>query len=226
MTDQGAGWAYFIKNEEYKKFLLNYVSEKDISTCSGLAALDLANTRKSSGLRVTGVGTSVCAHQGCIRALGLGDLQKGERYSNMDYIIFLSLQSCGLRSILLSYDIFCQWSKKQQARHISLPCPLQLDPKINLTGVVPKFHLPTHKQLCQTKYSLNLCPGAGRTDSESIERDWANLNPAASSTKEMGEGSRHDIINNLLGDWNYRKVVGLGELLLLHSNMPLYKCYF
>ena len=50
-----------------------------ISTCSGLAALDLANTRKSAGLRVTGVGASICAHQGCIRPLGLGDLQKGER---------------------------------------------------------------------------------------------------------------------------------------------------
>jgi hypothetical protein len=51
-----------------------------ISTCSGLAALDLANTRKSAGLRVTGVGAAVCARQGCIRPLGLGDLQKGERY--------------------------------------------------------------------------------------------------------------------------------------------------
>ncbi|KAF9506633.1 hypothetical protein BS47DRAFT_1305009, partial [Hydnum rufescens UP504] len=224
----GTGWAYFVKNEEYKKFLLNYVSEKMylISTCSGLAALDLANTRKSSGLHVTRVGMSVCACQGCIRALGLRDLQKGKRYSNMDYIIFSSLQSCGLRGILLSYDIFCQWSKKQQARHISLPRPLQLDPKINLTGVVPKFHLPAHKQPCQTKYLLYLHPGAGRTDGESIEHDWANLNPAASSMKEMGEGSHHNIIDDLLSDWNYRKVVGLGELLLLHSNMPLYKCYF
>jgi hypothetical protein len=135
----------------------------------------------------------------------------------MDYIIFSSIQSCGLRGILLSYDIFCQWTKKQQARHTSLPLALQLDPRIQLTGVVPKFHLPAHKQLCHTKFSLNLRPGAGRTDGEGIERDWSNINPAAMSTKEMGEGSRHDTIDDLFGDWNYRKVMGLGTLSPHHS---------
>ncbi|KAF9513214.1 hypothetical protein BS47DRAFT_1296509, partial [Hydnum rufescens UP504] len=210
----GTGWAYFVENKEYKEFLLGYVSEKDISTCSGLTALDLANTRKSMGLHVTGVGASVCAHQGCIRPLGLGDLQKGKQYSNMDFIIFSSLRSCTLRSVLLSYDIFCQWMKKQQARHAKLPPMLHLNPNTKLTGVIPKFHLPAHKQQCHTKYSLNLRPGSGCTDGEGIERDWANINPAALSTKEMGEGSRHDTIDDLFGDWNYRKVMGLGKSLL------------
>jgi hypothetical protein len=26
----GTGWAYFVDNDEYKTFLLNYVSEKDV----------------------------------------------------------------------------------------------------------------------------------------------------------------------------------------------------
>jgi hypothetical protein len=113
--------------------------------------------------------------------------------------------------VLLSYDIFCQWTKKQSARHTKLPPTLQLDPKTKLTGVIPKFHLPAHKQHCHTKYSLNLHPGAGRTDGEGIERDWANINPAAMSTKEMSEGSQHDTIDDLFGDWNFRKVIGLGK---------------
>ena len=138
----------------------------------------------------------------------------------MDYIIFSSIQSCGLHEVLLSYDIFCQWSKKQQTRHALLPAALQLDPAIDLSGVVPKFHLPAHKNICHTKYSLNLCPGCGRTDGEGIERDWSNINPAAMSTKEMGEGSRHDTIDDLFGDWNYRKNVGLGEWLGEHHNWP------
>ncbi|KAF9503757.1 hypothetical protein BS47DRAFT_1402098 [Hydnum rufescens UP504] len=198
------GWAYFVEDEIYKKFLLDFVSKKDISTCSGLAALDLANTRKSTGLRVTGVGASVCARQGCICPLGLGDLQKGKHYSNMDFIIFSSLRSSGLRSMLLSYDIFCQWIKKQAVCHAQLPPLLRLDSKTQLTGVIPKFHLPAHKQQCHTKFSLNLCPGAGHTDGEGIEHNWANINPAANSTKEMGEGSQHNTIDDLFRDWNYR----------------------
>ncbi|KAF9509454.1 hypothetical protein BS47DRAFT_1301444 [Hydnum rufescens UP504] len=123
-----------------------------ISTCSGLAALDLTSTRKLVGLRVTGVGAAVCACQGCICLLGLGDLQKGEQYCNMDYIIFSSLQSCKLHEILLSYNIFCQWPKKQEACHDLLPVALWLDPQITLLGVVPKFHLPAHKDICHMKY--------------------------------------------------------------------------
>jgi hypothetical protein len=37
----GTGWAYFIENEEYKKFLLNYVSEKDVSCSLALPAHEL-----------------------------------------------------------------------------------------------------------------------------------------------------------------------------------------
>jgi Kyakuja-Dileera-Zisupton transposase len=79
----------------------------------------------------------------------------------MDYIIFSSIQSCGLHNVLLSYNIYCQWSKKQQTHHSSLPHALQLNLNINLTGVGPKFHLPAHKPPCHMKFSLNLHPGAG-----------------------------------------------------------------
>jgi hypothetical protein len=41
--------------------------------------MDYANTKNSKGLRVTGVGASICARHGFIRPLGIGDLQKGER---------------------------------------------------------------------------------------------------------------------------------------------------
>ncbi|KAF9508994.1 hypothetical protein BS47DRAFT_1282474, partial [Hydnum rufescens UP504] len=207
----GTGLSYFIEDAPYKSFLLNYVSETDISTCSSLATLDLANTQKSVGLCVTGVGVAVCACQGCICLLGLGDLQKGKRYCNVDYINFSGLQSCGLCEILLSYNIFCQWAKKQEAHHDLLPVALWLDPQITLLGVVPKFHLPAHKDICHMKYLLNLRPGCGQTDGEGIERDWSNINPTAMSMKEMGEGSRHDTIDDLFGDWNYHKNVGLGE---------------
>ncbi|KAF9503087.1 hypothetical protein BS47DRAFT_1369804 [Hydnum rufescens UP504] len=35
------------------------------------------------------------------------------------------------------------------------------------------------------------------------------MNAVAMSTKEMGEGSTHDALNNFWGDWNYHKILGI-----------------
>ncbi|KAF9505610.1 hypothetical protein BS47DRAFT_1433238 [Hydnum rufescens UP504] len=123
----GTGWAYFIEDEIYKKFLLDFMSEKDL------------------------------------QQYGLHHLLKPG--------------SSGLHSMLLSYDIFCQWIKKQA-----------------LTGVILKFHLPVHKQQCHMKFSLNLRPGAGCMDGEGIEHNWANINPATNSTKEMGNSLKTKLL--------------------------------
>ena len=50
-----------------------------MSTCSGLAALDHANSKFSRGYATTGVGVSMCARHEFILKNGVGDLQKGER---------------------------------------------------------------------------------------------------------------------------------------------------
>jgi hypothetical protein len=77
--------------------------------------------------------------------------------------------------------------------------------------LVPKFHLPAHTEKCQKQFSFNLTPHVGRTDGEAPERGWANSNPLSSSTKEMGPGSRRDTLDDHFGDWNYKKVIGLGK---------------
>lgn len=51
-----------------------------MSTCSGLAALDYANTKFSRGYSSTGVGMGVCARHEFIQPNGVGDLQRGERF--------------------------------------------------------------------------------------------------------------------------------------------------
>lgn len=87
---------------------------------------------------------------------------------------------------------------------------MQLDTvNTDVTFFVPKFHLPAHIEKCQTTYSFNFRPGVGRTDGEAPERGWANINPIASSTKEMGPGARRDILDDHFGYSNWRKIVGL-----------------
>jgi hypothetical protein len=50
-----------------------------MSTCSGLSALDHANTKFSRGYGSTGAGMGLCARHEFVQRNGAGDLQKGER---------------------------------------------------------------------------------------------------------------------------------------------------
>jgi hypothetical protein len=52
---------------------------RQMSTCSGLAALDYANTKYSRGYAATGVGMVVCARHEFVLPNSVADLQKGER---------------------------------------------------------------------------------------------------------------------------------------------------
>jgi len=51
-----------------------------MSTCSGLAALDQANTKFNRGYATTGAAVSVCGRHEMVQPEGAVDLQKGERY--------------------------------------------------------------------------------------------------------------------------------------------------
>ncbi|KAJ7858228.1 hypothetical protein B0H14DRAFT_3085090 [Mycena olivaceomarginata] len=82
----GPGLGYFAHPDKYRRHLKNYVAKKDISTCIAFAALLQKDTRGTAGLRTSGVGGCVCARHECVLPHGIGDLQKGERFANMDYM--------------------------------------------------------------------------------------------------------------------------------------------
>ncbi len=134
------------------------------------------------------------------------------RYANMDYIFASSLRGPKPRRLVTSYDIACQWSINAPSRLPMLPPLIRFNPKdLCFEEVIPKFHIAAHGKICQSIYSLNFQTGMGRTDGENIERGWAWMNPAALSTREMGEGSRQDSLDNQWGAWNWDRVVRMGE---------------
>ncbi|KAJ7738201.1 hypothetical protein B0H16DRAFT_1325537 [Mycena metata] len=161
-----------------------------MSTYSGLAALDYANTKFSRGYSATGVGVGVCARHEFVQSNGVGDLQKGEQYANMDWIFACILAHKDPRLLkIISYDIVCQWWKNLRERLKVLP------PRVRLVLVmaffrfiIPKMHIHSHTLVCQMFFSLNLVPGSAQTDGEGIERPWAHIGGVASSTREMGPG--------------------------------------
>lgn len=134
----------------------------------------------------------------------------------MDYIVLSTLHATQLKSALLSYDISCQWMKNLKTRLAEYPEELQIDlSAIDIRFAIPKFHLPAHGASCQTEFSLNFMEGVGHTCGEGIEQVWSGMNAVAMSGREMGPGSRQDLLDLHCAAWNYRKNVGLGTCLRL-----------
>ncbi|KAF8069148.1 hypothetical protein FPV67DRAFT_1448949 [Lyophyllum atratum] len=214
--DLGQGSAYFVEQKGYNVHLELHKDETEPkSNCSRHDAVNLSNAKPGQSHAATGVGTIECARHNMKRPNAVGDLQFGERYCNMDYLFYRSLFTSKVKFIYVSYDIACQWSINLQHRMFKMDHEFFMyNGRTFVKFLVPKFHLPAHVSGCCNRFSFNLTIGVGRTDGEAPERGWAEVNPLAASTKEMGPGSRRDTLDAHFGDYNWRKVVGMGPTFL------------
>ncbi|KAF7325365.1 CxC2 domain-containing protein [Mycena sanguinolenta] len=213
--DLGSGWAYMVETQRYREYLRGVTSQKEMNTCSGLAALDHANTKFSRGYSTTGVVMGVCGRHEFVQPNGVGDLQKGERFSNTDYVVasILILKDPRLRKFL-TYDIACIWAIHLLERLKKLPPHVRLVIVAALIRfAIPKMHIHSHTLLCQLLYSLSIILGAAQLDAEGIERAWAGIGGVAASTRAMGPGARHDVLDCQWSHWNWQKLVGIVALL-------------
>ncbi|KAJ6473046.1 hypothetical protein C8R45DRAFT_1103639 [Mycena sanguinolenta] len=213
--DLGSGWAYMVDTDPYREYLRGVTTQKEMNTCSGLAALDHANTKFSRGYSTTGVAMGVCGRHEFVQPNGVGDLQRGERFSNVDYVLacILRLKDTRLRK-LLTYDIACIWAIHLLERLKKLPPHVRLIIVLAFVRfAIPKMHIQGHTLLCQLLYSLNILLGSGQLDAEGIERAWAGIGGVAASTRDMGPGARHDVLDCQWSHWNWQKLVGIIELL-------------
>ncbi|KAJ7234341.1 hypothetical protein C8J57DRAFT_1531743 [Mycena rebaudengoi] len=210
----GPGWGYFVEPQSYRRHLKTYVPEKDITTCIAFAALLQKDTRMTKGLRCSGVGGAVCSRHECMRAHGLGNLQKGERYVNMDFILMACLVGFTLAMLTVSYDIACQWEVNLAARNQKLPTELQLPlDDITVQCALPVWHAGSHEDDCRNQNSLSFKKGVGKSDGEGVERTWAVLNPASYHTKDAGKGVREDVLEDKIDSHNFLKNIGQGDAL-------------
>ncbi|KAJ7216212.1 hypothetical protein C8J57DRAFT_1440543 [Mycena rebaudengoi] len=181
----GQGLAYFVDRDSYMEYIKKYVHQEEISTCSGFQAMFLANLKRVCGQHTSGVGGVTCTRHNMWRGCGFGDLQKGEQFCNMDFILFSSLRDFEILYLMLTYDIACQYYKKFWDRMRTLPEYLHLNiPEANVFFKIPNFHIGGHKSACYAPYSLHFTFGAGQT-------------------KEMGPGSWQDTLDDILGANNY-----------------------
>ena len=128
-----------------------------------------------------------------------------------------------MRDIKISYDIACKWSINLDTCFKTFHKDIDLS-KLSITHLVPKFHLPAHDPKCQVQYSFNYAHGVGRTHGETVEQEWAYINLAALSTREMGPGARHSALDDSWGGWNWKKVLGLGKFNSHPHGSIRYRC--
>jgi hypothetical protein len=146
------------------------------------------------------------------------------RFIYADYALASSvayLTTLGSLKIGLTYDVWCHWITNFQRRAQNLPPSISLPPIFHrdLVGAIPKWHLIGHDQSCYVRWSLDHTQYVGRMEGEGPERVWAHLNEHSGSTSEQGPGVRTDTINNLAYEWNYEKMVGMGEF-SMHIRIP------
>ncbi|RXW12053.1 hypothetical protein EST38_g13799, partial [Candolleomyces aberdarensis] len=209
------GYAYVVEESAFQEYLKKHENETEPkSTCSRHDAVNLADMRPGQGYASSGIATVECSRHNAKRPLAICDMQRGEKYCNMDYITILSIQLCFLKLYLISYDIVCQWFIHlfQRISQIDPSSPL-LQSDVEIRFLVPKFHLPAHIPACRNRFAFMLTPGAALGDGEAPERGWGELNPLATSTREMGPGTRRDTLDYHFGDYNWRKIVRLGDSL-------------
>ncbi|KAH8802319.1 hypothetical protein DL96DRAFT_1718947 [Flagelloscypha sp. PMI_526] len=161
------GVGYFVMRELYNAYVLKHAGTVEVSTCAAFHAMRW-DDRQTTGLRSTGIGACACSHHEVIRPMGA-----------------------------VSYDIACQWRKNLDSRALNLPPSLQRPPTApKIQSGIPVWHASDHVLPCRMANSLSVKDGTGRTDGEGMERVWSRNNGMASSTKEQGEGSHRDNLDD------------------------------
>ncbi|KAF7288129.1 CxC2 domain-containing protein [Mycena chlorophos] len=242
----GKGFGYFVHTDAYKTHLLKYVKEEEViaflvlitngtdsycpsqfHACASFAALRQKDTKVTTGLRVSGVGGVICARHGLVRRQGMGDLQKGERYANMDFIVLATLEKEEVKAVTITYDVACHWQVLLPTRAALIRSRGGITTDLSsfkMQFALPVWHAAAHEVNCRTTNTLSYALGVGKTDGEGIERTWSLLNPIAWSTKEMGEGARHDALEDKIDHLNFEKNIGFGKTLLRKLIVALAEC--
>ncbi|KAJ7820067.1 hypothetical protein B0H14DRAFT_3472555 [Mycena olivaceomarginata] len=145
----------------FQLFVETLGEQKEMSTCTSLAALDHANTKYAQGYAATGCGMITCGRHEIVCKNGVGDLQAGEKYGNMDYIVASAWRHLrNLLFFLLSYDIMCQWMKNLCERLLKLPPALRSQlAHYFVKFVIPKLHILGHPQILPRFLFVALHPG-------------------------------------------------------------------
>ncbi|KAL1712057.1 hypothetical protein EV715DRAFT_171635, partial [Schizophyllum commune] len=174
----------------------------------------VTNSRsRDRNLAASGVGTYACARHGLFIPHTTVDYQKGEAQMNTDYSTSCLIEglSAETHRILIAYDIMCEYIVNLKTRLAE--GPYLTNRAIDIEAAVGKFHLGAHIRECFAKFSPNFIKGAGQLDGEILETLWATLEKLASNTRSMSPAHRQEVLDLLMNDMNWKKIIQLVDAL-------------
>jgi hypothetical protein len=182
----------------------------------------------TKNLEATGIGACACTAHGVF--LSAADFKHGERsydytipyaiksnisshrQAYMDNVLHRAFQlSPAVKRFIISYDINCQYSIHLLDRFKKCHPHLKV-PEAELLFSIGSFHLGAHVIECFHKYGLHFLLGAGVISGEILETLWIALNKLAPSTRAMSKAHRAEILDDIMGDSNWKKVLGMGKM--------------
>ncbi|KAJ7152147.1 hypothetical protein C8R43DRAFT_1127228 [Mycena crocata] len=120
-------------------------------------------------------------------------LQEGERYVNMDYLV--------LNAVRQNTPKFASRVQYSQS-HMDMDA-FSREKGRHHGEEVKNYHSTDEMQyMVEDVHFQKYQYGCGAGDGEWVEQQWSELNPLASTTRQMGQGVRHDM---LLQDFNDKK---------------------
>ncbi|KAG8711370.1 hypothetical protein FRC09_020640 [Ceratobasidium sp. 395] len=206
------GVAYFSQKAPYKEWIDSCPQPKRTvkPVCDHHKAGNDTSVRWV-GKAITGIGAFTCTSHSCFMPRGAINYFRGELFWYCDYAfacMYHYLRKRGYIPIGMTYDIWCHWWVNfLKSRAANLPEDLRLPDDLDLIGAIPKWHLPGHDRECLIRWAMEFMRYIGRMEGEGPERVWAHLNEHSGSTSEQSPGQRTESINNIAGDWNYRKAI-------------------
>ncbi|KAF5325617.1 hypothetical protein D9611_000333 [Ephemerocybe angulata] len=131
---------------------------------------------------------------------------------NVDYAVTQALRYGPISqapSILLLYDIACQYSKNVLKRMTAGNHLLRPDELSKISWGIGTWHVHGHKEECMVRYSPSFIPGAGMTSGEILESLWSTLNEVGRATSVMTLPHRMEVLDSNMMDSNWKKMLGL-----------------
>lgn len=162
----------------------------------------------------TGIGAIACARHGCYCPGSVVDFQKGEKQMNIDWAMCEALKTTNVAALvrkMLMYDIGCTYGihfdeRVERNHYLILPAGTTLEYAIGL------FHVHGHKDECFFQFATSFIPGAAIVDGEVLETLWSSLNNISPSTRTATLAHREEVLDDHMGDSNFKKMTGCGEL--------------
>ncbi|GAQ89589.1 hypothetical protein KFL_005390090 [Klebsormidium nitens] len=182
-------------------------------TSCGKGEWKAAKDSKSAidGQQETGIVACGCRHQIGQRAVNM--IRSGERYGYAHYLDVYFMQQLGSLSFIAE-DIICKYQPWKESMKGKVPgCPVPRNdqttrPFLNI------MHGYLHSWYCQVLFGGRHQVGAGAGSGEDMELIFAYLSLFGSTTKNMSEASREELLTEAILAWNERKLDGLAKSLM------------